>query len=114
VRLVKGVYQGEPADMLPPGSQVEDAFRQLMKYLFKVSTRFVLGTHDPILIEESLFLNQKYKRIVEWEMLMGVTVERQLDLLARGVPFGIYVPYGSEWEPYVRRRLLERHRSENQ
>lgn len=112
VRLVKGIYQGEPVDMLPPGSKVEDAFRQLMIRLFETCPRFVLGTHDPILIEESLSHNQKYKWIVEWEMLMGVTVERQLDLLARGVPFGVYIPYGSEWEPYVRRRMLERYRSE--
>ncbi|MFX0204224.1 MAG: proline dehydrogenase family protein [Candidatus Hodarchaeota archaeon] len=112
VRLVKGIYQGEPGDMLPPGSKVEDAFRQLMIRLFETCPRFVLGTHDPILIEESLLHNQKYKRVVEWEMLMGVSVERQLDLLAHGVPFGVYIPYGSEWEPYVRRRMLERYRSE--
>lgn len=112
VRLVKGVYKGEPIDMLSPGSKVEDAFRQLMIRLFETSPRFALGTHDPILIEESILHNQKYKRIVEWEMLMGVTVERQLALLARGVPFGVYIPYGSEWEPYVRRRMLERYRSE--
>ncbi len=112
VRLVKGIYQGEPIDMLPPSLQVDDAFRQLMIRLFKASPRFVLGTHDPILIEESLLLNKKYKRIVEWEMLMGVTVDRQLDLLARGVPFGIYVPYGQEWEPYVRRRVLEQYQAE--
>lgn len=57
VRLVKGIYQGEPVDMLPPGSKVEEAFRKLMIRLFETSPRFVLGTHDPILIEESLLHN---------------------------------------------------------
>ena len=106
LRLVKGVYHGEPADMLPPGSLVENVFQELMEQLFESSFRFALGTHDPVLIEESLELNQKWNREVEWEMLMGVAVERQIDLLTRRLSFGVYIPYGQEWEPYVRRRLM--------
>lgn len=112
LRLVKGVYHGTPEELLPPGPQVDNAFRQLMTRLFETSSRFALGTHDPGLIEEALSLNQKWQRDVEWEMLMGVTVERQLELLTRGIPFGLYVPYGKDgWESYVRRRLLERRQS---
>jgi len=115
IRLVKGVYHGTPEDLLPPNLQVNDAYRNLMEALFETSPRFALGTHAPDLIEEAILLNQKWNRDVEWEMLLGVMVERQLDLLARGLSIGIYIPFGSEgWKAYTRRRLLERRRSKTQ
>ena len=79
IRLVKGVYLGEPVDILSQGPPVDNAYRMLMRKLFETSPRFALGTHDPLLIEESIILNETWNREVEWEMLMGVTIDNQMD-----------------------------------
>lgn len=114
IRLVKGAYLGNPVDILPRGPPVDNAYRILMRKLFETSPRFVLGTHDPLLIEESIILNETWNRDVEWEMLMGVTVDNQMDLLMREIPLGVYIPYGQSWDPYVRRRLLEARRNQSE
>lgn len=114
IRLVKGVYQGEPVDILSQGPPVDNAYRMLMRKLFETSPRFALGTHDPLLIEESIILNETWNRDVEWEMLMGVTVDNQMDLIMREIPIGVYIPYGPNWDPYVRRRLLEARRNQSE
>ncbi len=114
IRLVKGVYLGDPVDILSQGPPVDNAYRMLMRKLFETSPRFALGTHDPILIEESIRLNETWNRDVEWEMLMGVTVDNQMDLIMREIPIGVYIPYGQTWDSYIRRRLLEARRNQSE
>ena len=114
IRLVKGVYLGDPDDILFQGPPVDNAYRMLMRKLFETSPRFALGTHDPLLIEESIRLNETWNRDIEWEMLMGVTVDNQMDLIMREIPIGVYIPYGQNWDPYVRRRLLEARRNQSE
>jgi proline dehydrogenase len=41
-------------------------------------------------------------------MLYGVRRERQRKLIADGYRVRIYVPFGSQWYPYLTRRIAER------
>jgi proline dehydrogenase len=41
-------------------------------------------------------------------MLYGIRQQLQQEILRRGDPLRIYVPYGSQWYPYLTRRLAER------
>jgi proline dehydrogenase len=44
----------------------------------------------------------------EFQMLHGVAGTLQRELIADGFPVRIYLPYGSQWYPYLTRRLAER------
>ena len=41
-------------------------------------------------------------------MLYGVRRDLQADLARQGYPVRVYIPYGTEWYPYLTRRLAER------
>ncbi len=41
-------------------------------------------------------------------MLYGVRKELQAELVAEGFPLRVYLPFGSQWYPYLTRRLAER------
>jgi proline dehydrogenase len=45
---------------------------------------------------------------VEFQMMYGVRRDLQTGLAAQGYPVRVYIPYGTEWYPYLTRRLAER------
>jgi proline dehydrogenase len=45
---------------------------------------------------------------IEFQMLYGIRRDLQVRLAAEGAPVRVYVPYGTEWYPYLTRRLAER------
>ena len=45
---------------------------------------------------------------VEFEMLYGVRRDLQRQLAREGYPVRVYIPYGTEWYPYLTRRMAER------
>jgi proline dehydrogenase len=45
---------------------------------------------------------------VEFQMLYGVRRDLQASLASRGYPVRVYIPYGTEWYPYLTRRMAER------
>jgi proline dehydrogenase len=45
---------------------------------------------------------------VEFQMLYGVRRDLQAQLAGQGYPVRVYIPYGTEWYPYLTRRLAER------
>ena len=45
---------------------------------------------------------------VEFQMLYGVRRDLQARLAGQGYPVRVYIPYGTEWYPYLTRRLAER------
>jgi proline dehydrogenase len=44
----------------------------------------------------------------EFQMLYGIRRDLQARLVADGEPVRVYIPYGTEWYPYLTRRLAER------
>ncbi len=116
VRLCKGAYQEPPAKAFPKKADVDANYVRLMKMLLSAEaraagTRGAIATHDPKMIEatrrfaaEQLVPRDEF----EFQMLHGIRRDLQKELAADGYTMRVYVPYGTEWYPYVMRRMAER------
>lgn len=103
IRLVKGAYV-EPDDRaLPYGEPTDIAYLRLAHWLAGAGAEFALATHDGVLREA--LLQALGPRPVE--QLLGVRPEVIDDLVARGIPVRVYVPFGDNWFRYWMRRLAE-------
>ena len=110
VRLVKGAYL-EPAELVWRGKrEVDRAFTRLFTTALDRGHRVDVATHDPALIDgvrTRVDAIDGWSR-VEFQMLYGVRRDLQVQLAAQGYPVRVYIPYGTEWYPYLTRRLAER------
>jgi proline dehydrogenase len=103
VLLVKGATL-EPREVAHPwGEQTDVAFLRLAQELHAGGVQLAIGTHDPVLREALLATLDG----IGVEMLLGVRPEDGRDLLRRGQPVRIYVPFGPDWFRYWVRRLGE-------
>ncbi|TMF60053.1 MAG: proline dehydrogenase, partial [Chloroflexi bacterium] len=110
-RLVKGAYN-EPASVaFPKKADVDAKFEAEMQHLLLEGTDPAFATHDDRLIDAT----QRFARThdiapdrFEFQMLYGIRRDLQDRLLREGHRVRIYVPYGTEWYPYLMRRLAER------
>jgi proline dehydrogenase len=48
------------------------------------------------------------KSSFEFQMLYGIRRDLQESLVKQGYNMRVYVPYGSQWYPYLMRRMAER------
>jgi proline dehydrogenase len=70
-----------------------------------------VATHDPTLIEGVRTRVDAFEygwSRVEFQMLYGVRRDLQSRLAGDGYPVRVYIPYGTEWYPYLTRRMAER------
>jgi proline dehydrogenase len=110
IRLCKGAYV-EPEDVaLTSKTEVDAAYASQLKTLMgSTATRPAVATHDLALIDLTRELARgRGESPFEFQMLYGVRTELQRQLAADGFPLRIYLPFGSEWYPYLTRRLAER------
>ncbi len=103
VRLVKGAYVEPRERALPYGEATDVAYLKLGHRLAESGAEFALATHDDVL-REALLAALGPRSI---EQLLGVRTTVLDDLIARGVPARVYVPFGREWFRYWMRRLAE-------
>jgi len=103
VRLVKGAYVEPPERALPYGEATDIPYLRLAHRLAEVDAPFALATHDSVLREA--LLGALGPRPVE--QLLGVRPDVLDDLIARGVPVRVYVPFGTDWFRYWMRRVAE-------
>ncbi len=111
VRLVKGAYLEPPDVALPSRREVDHAFARLFATLIARGHTVHVATHDPRLLAGARRIVDRdgiERSRVEYQMLYGVRRDLQSHLAADGLPVRVYVPYGSEWYPYLTRRLAER------
>ena len=111
VRLCKGAYQ-EPATVAFPAKRDVDAtYVRCMERLLLRGTYPGIATHDARIIEHAKTLARD-KGIpparFEFQMLFGVRRDLQLALRRQGYNVRVYVPFGTQWYPYLMRRLAER------
>jgi proline dehydrogenase len=111
VRLVKGAY-AEPSSLAYPRKRDTDRnFKLLMEQLLRLGDYPALATHDAALIDHARSYATR-KRIsksqFEFQMLYGVRYDLQEQLARDGYNVRAYVPYGTQWYPYLTRRLAER------
>jgi proline dehydrogenase len=111
VRLCKGAYLEPPAVAFPDKSEVDRNYVQLMERLLDAGTYPAIATHDERIIEHARRYVQR-NRIgedrFEFQMLYGVRRDLQEKLRAAGHRMRVYVPFGTQWYPYLMRRLAER------
>jgi proline dehydrogenase len=111
VRLVKGAYR-EPASVAyPDKADVDAAYRRQSERLLDGGNYPAFGTHDEPLIGHI----KRYARDrgigadrFEFQLLYGVRRDLQDGLRRDGYNVRVYVPFGTEWYPYLMRRLAER------
>jgi proline dehydrogenase len=111
VRLCKGAYL-EPPDIAYPAKQdVDRAFVRLLERLLERGNYPGLATHDHRMISHARDF-ARTKGIdpsrFEFQMLYGVRRDLQDELRAAGYNVRVYVPFGTQWYPYLMRRLAER------
>ena len=111
VRLCKGAYAEGPDVAFIERGDIDKAYVRNMRTLLDSDAYPMLATHDPRLIEigQALALRSgRAKDTFEFQMLLGVRPEEQVRLAELGHKVRIYVPYGTEWYPYLMRRMAEK------
>ena len=111
VRICKGAYQ-EPASVAYPEKKDVDAnYVRCMHALMLEGNYPGIATHDEAIIAEAKRF-AKEKGIptdrFEFQMLYGVRRDLQEQLVREGYRMRVYVPFGTQWYPYLMRRLAER------
>ncbi len=111
VRICKGAYQ-EPATVAYPlKADVDANYVRCMQSLMKEGNYPGLATHDETIIAEA----KRYAKEqhigpdrYEFQMLYGVRRDLQEENVRQGYRMRVYVPFGTQWYPYLMRRLAER------
>ena len=111
VRLCKGAYK-EPATVAFPDKRDVDASDVTeMKRLMLRGKYPGVATHDEAIIAEAKRYATEQGIALdrfEFQMLYGVRRDLQDQLVREGYGMRVYVPYGTQWYPYLMRRLAER------
>ena len=111
VRLCKGAYK-EPATVAYPDKRDVDAnYVRCMHKLLLHGNYPGIATHDPAMLAEAkrFVAEQKIDRSrFEFQMLYGIRRDLQDQLVREGYNLRVYVPFGTQWYPYLMRRLAER------
>jgi proline dehydrogenase len=111
VRICKGAYQ-EPASVaFPDKRDVDENYKRCMHALMSDGNYPGLATHDERIIADAKrfaadrgISNDRF----EFQMLYGVRRDLQEQLVREGYRMRVYVPFGTQWYPYLMRRLAER------
>jgi proline dehydrogenase len=111
VRICKGAYKEPPNVAYPDKKDVDANYVKCMHELMSKGNYPGIATHDPAIIadakrwaKEQGIGNDRF----EFQMLYGVRRDLQEALVKEGYRVRCYVPFGTQWYPYLMRRLAER------
>lgn len=111
VRLCKGAYKEPPSVAFPEKRDVDSNYVACMKRLMTSGRYPGIATHDEAIIaaakayaKEQAIAPDRF----EFQMLYGVRRDLQDQIVREGYRMRVYVPYGTQWYPYLMRRLAER------
>jgi len=111
VRLCKGAYKEPEAVAYPAKKDVDSNYIRCLHELMLKGNYPGVATHDEAIIREAKRF-AKEKNIAsdryEFQMLYGVRRDLQDRLVRQGYRMRVYVPFGTQWYPYLMRRLAER------
>jgi proline dehydrogenase len=126
VRLVKGAYLESETVAYQKKAEVDANFDRLTELLLtaardqgsmpassdgRTSPLSAVASHDQRRIDHAEQFAQRIglpKQALEFQLLLGIRSELQRSLQSRGYPVRVYVPFGTQWYPYLVRRLAER------
>ncbi|HEY7781890.1 MAG TPA: proline dehydrogenase family protein [Ktedonobacterales bacterium] len=111
VRLVKGAYL-EPSEIAyARKADVDEQYVILMRELLARGNYPAIATHDEAIIAEARRFAADHAiphARFEFQMLYGIRRDLQERLAGQGYNVRAYVPYGTQWYPYLTRRMAER------
>ena len=111
IRLCKGAYKEPPEIAFEKKSDVDANYVKLMQILLKSGVYHGIATHDPKMIDATIDFAKRENispKSFEFQMLYGVRRDLQEQLVKDGWGMRVYIPFGTEWYPYLMRRLAER------
>jgi proline dehydrogenase len=111
VRLCKGAYLEPPAVAFPDKDDVDRNYVRLMERLLLAGNYPGIATHDAAIIAYARDFTRSHgipTDRFEFQMLYGVRRDLQDALCRAGYRLRVYIPFGTQWYPYLMRRLAER------
>ncbi|MEO7822965.1 MAG: proline dehydrogenase family protein [Gemmatimonadaceae bacterium] len=111
VRICKGAYKEPETVAYPDKKDVDANYVKCMHALMLHGNYPGIATHDEAIIAEAKRFakaNQISSDRFEFQMLYGVRRDLQDRLIGEGYRMRVYVPFGTQWYPYLMRRLAER------
>ncbi|MFJ4029078.1 proline dehydrogenase family protein [Paenarthrobacter sp. NPDC089989] len=111
IRLVKGAFDETSAAALNSAEEVTEQYKYLARWALEHLPDPAFGTHDDkcidVIKERAAELGLG-KRDFEFQMLYGVRRKLQDELVREGYRVRVYLPYGTQWYPYLMRRMAEK------
>jgi len=115
VRLVKGAFTESKKTAFASRSVIDDNYLKLAEMMLSDKAREkgfypIFGTHDDKIITRIIETANKRgweKGSYEFELLYGVRIELQNELIKNGERLRLYLPFGVDWWPYAIRRIGE-------
>jgi proline dehydrogenase len=111
IRLVKGAFLESIDKALCDAAEVTAQYRYLTEWALAHLPDPAFGTHDDSCISHVKAVAERLglgKGDFEFQMLYGVRRDLQEQLAAQGYRIRVYLPYGTQWYPYMMRRMAER------
>ncbi|HEY1953161.1 MAG TPA: proline dehydrogenase family protein [Gemmatimonadaceae bacterium] len=111
VRICKGAYKEPETVAFPEKKDVDSNYVKCMQELMAKGNYPGIATHDEAIIREAkrfAATNDISPDRFEFQMLYGVRRDLQDRLVREGYRMRVYVPFGTQWYPYLMRRLAER------
>lgn len=111
IRLCKGAYKEPPAIAWQEKKDVDANFVRLMRILLDSGIYHGIATHDEAMIDATIDYAKTQNLspdAFEFQMLYGIRRDLQASLVADGWRMRVYIPFGTDWYPYLMRRLGER------
>jgi proline dehydrogenase len=111
IRLVKGAFDESASAALRSPDEVTEQYKYLSRWALEHLPDPAFGTHDDSCIDvvkkaaAELGLD---KKAFEFQMLYGVRRKLQDELVREGYRVRVYLPYGTQWYPYLMRRMAEK------
>ena len=109
--MCKGAYREPAAIAFPKKDDVDKNYVRLMQLLLPSGIYHGIATHDPRMISATVDFAAKQgigKDQFEFQMLYGIRRDLQRELAKQGYGMRVYIPFGTQWYPYLMRRLAER------
>jgi proline dehydrogenase len=111
IRLVKGAFLEPVEKALQEPQEITAQYRYLADWALANLPDPAFGTHDDACIDHVKASAERLgigRRDFEFQMLHGVRRDVQRRLADEGYRIRIYLPYGTQWYPYLMRRMAER------
>ncbi|MBC7279617.1 proline dehydrogenase family protein [Nocardioides sp.] len=111
VRLVKGAFLESRDLAIKDADDVTEQYKYLSVWALKNLPDPAFGTHDDTCVDVIKTAAAELgidKQSFEFQMLQGVRRPLQDQLVRDGYRVRIYLPYGTQWYPYLTRRMAEK------